>query len=71
MAITGQDRVVQPHEDVTLNGVESRDDKKIVKYDWTIVSGHPSVVMSVCDVWMILGSMNYTCIVSSLPHGVF
>ncbi|XP_056624464.1 kunitz-type protease inhibitor 1a [Triplophysa dalaica] len=46
VAITGQDRVVQPHEDVTLNGVESRDDKKIVKYDWTIVSGDPSVVMA-------------------------
>lgn len=50
VANAGQDRVVQPHDDVTLNGIESRDDKKIVKYEWTMVSGDPSVVMSVCDV---------------------
>lgn len=41
----GPDRVVQPLETVTLNGVQSRDDKGIAKYQWRVISGHPSVVM--------------------------
>uniref|UniRef100_A0A671M9U1 Serine peptidase inhibitor, Kunitz type 1 a n=1 Tax=Sinocyclocheilus anshuiensis TaxID=1608454 RepID=A0A671M9U1_9TELE len=47
VAVTGQDRVVQPKEDVVLNGIESKDDKKIVKYEWEKVSGDPSAVMTV------------------------
>lgn len=47
VAMAGQDRVVQPREDVTLNGIESKDDKKIVKYEWTQVSGDSSAVMTV------------------------
>ncbi|XP_016308780.1 kunitz-type protease inhibitor 1-like [Sinocyclocheilus anshuiensis] len=46
VAVTGQDRVVQPKEDVVLNGIESKDDKKIVKYEWEKVSGDPSAVMT-------------------------
>lgn len=46
VANAGQDRVVQPHDDVTLNGIESRDDKKIVKFEWAMVSGDPSAVVS-------------------------
>ncbi|XP_051578821.1 kunitz-type protease inhibitor 1-like [Myxocyprinus asiaticus] len=46
VAVAGQDRVVQPHDDVTLNGIESTDDKKIVKYEWDLVSGDLPVVMS-------------------------
>ncbi|XP_050989733.1 kunitz-type protease inhibitor 1a isoform X2 [Labeo rohita] len=46
VAVTGQDRVVQPNEDVTLNGIESRDDKKIMKYEWEKVSGDESAVMT-------------------------
>uniref|UniRef100_A0A672JSL9 Kunitz-type protease inhibitor 1-like n=1 Tax=Sinocyclocheilus grahami TaxID=75366 RepID=A0A672JSL9_SINGR len=46
VAVAGQDRVVQPKEDVTLNGIESKDDKKIVKYEWVQVSGDPSAVMT-------------------------
>lgn len=47
IALAGQDRVVQPREDVTLNGIESKDDKKIVKYEWEQVSGDTSAVMTV------------------------
>ncbi|KTF76726.1 hypothetical protein cypCar_00039016, partial [Cyprinus carpio] len=46
VAVAGQDRVVQPKEDVTLNGIESTDDKKIVKYEWVQVSGDPSAVIT-------------------------
>lgn len=47
IAVAGQDRVVQPKEDVVLNGIESKDDKKIVKYEWEQVSGDKSAVMTV------------------------
>lgn len=46
IAVAGQDRVVQPKEDVVLNGIESKDDKKIVKYEWEQVSGDESAVMT-------------------------
>lgn len=46
IAFVGQDKVVQPQEDVTLNGIESRDDKKIVKYEWEMLFEDPSVVMT-------------------------
>uniref|UniRef100_A0A671M4W7 Kunitz-type protease inhibitor 1-like n=1 Tax=Sinocyclocheilus anshuiensis TaxID=1608454 RepID=A0A671M4W7_9TELE len=46
VAVAGQDRVVQPKEDVTLNGIESKDDKKIVKYEWVQVTGDQSAVMT-------------------------
>ncbi|KAK7141863.1 hypothetical protein R3I94_011527 [Phoxinus phoxinus] len=45
VAVSGQDRVVQPQEDVTLNGIESKDDKEIVSFEWVQVSGDPSAVM--------------------------
>ncbi|XP_053489101.1 kunitz-type protease inhibitor 1 isoform X1 [Ictalurus furcatus] len=44
-AIAGQDRVVQPHDIVMLNGLESRDDHEIVQFQWTQVSGIPTAVM--------------------------
>ncbi|XP_072545852.1 kunitz-type protease inhibitor 1a isoform X1 [Salminus brasiliensis] len=44
-AMAGQDRVVQPNEVVTLNGIESKDDHKIMEYKWTMVSGNPSAVI--------------------------
>lgn len=43
----GPDRVVQPQETVTLNGIQSKDDKGIAKYQWRVISGHPSAVMEV------------------------
>ncbi|XP_028855867.1 kunitz-type protease inhibitor 1a [Denticeps clupeoides] len=45
IANAGQDRVVQPQENVILNGVQSKDDKKIEKYEWQMLSGLPSVLM--------------------------
>ncbi|XP_022528298.2 kunitz-type protease inhibitor 1a [Astyanax mexicanus] len=44
-AKAGQDRVIQPNEVVTLNGIESKDDHKIVDFKWTLVSGNPSAVI--------------------------
>ncbi|XP_041928453.1 kunitz-type protease inhibitor 1a isoform X1 [Alosa sapidissima] len=41
----GQDRVIQPQETVTLDGFQSKDDKKIVSYQWRMVSGQPSAVI--------------------------
>ncbi|KAG7466339.1 hypothetical protein MATL_G00163670 [Megalops atlanticus] len=41
----GQDRVVQPQDTVTLNGIESRDDKKIVSYQWRLIKGNPGAVI--------------------------
>uniref|UniRef100_UPI00398F8371 kunitz-type protease inhibitor 1-like isoform X2 n=1 Tax=Pristiophorus japonicus TaxID=55135 RepID=UPI00398F8371 len=43
VANAGRDRIVQPNEDVTLSGLESRDDYKIVKFNWTLFRGDPSV----------------------------
>lgn len=47
IANAGKDVVVQPNEDVMLNGIESSDDKKILNYTWTLVRGNKSVVMEV------------------------
>ncbi|XP_010877247.1 kunitz-type protease inhibitor 1a [Esox lucius] len=41
----GPDRVVQPHESLTLNGIESKDDHGIVTYQWNLMSGNPSAVL--------------------------
>ncbi|XP_028858582.1 kunitz-type protease inhibitor 1-like [Denticeps clupeoides] len=45
VADAGPAVVAQPMESVTLNGVESWDDKKIARYDWSLVQGNQSVVM--------------------------
>lgn len=39
--------VVQPHEEVLLNGIESWDDGKIVTYEWSRIRGDKSVHMEV------------------------
>lgn len=41
----GQDRVVQPRDVVVLNGIESKDDGKIVDYEWTQVYGSSTAVI--------------------------
>lgn len=46
-AHAGLDKVVQPHEIVMLNGVESKDDYKIVDYKWELVSGNPLIIIEV------------------------
>uniref|UniRef100_A0A8C2QBF2 Serine peptidase inhibitor, Kunitz type 1 a n=1 Tax=Cyprinus carpio TaxID=7962 RepID=A0A8C2QBF2_CYPCA len=64
VAVAGQDRVVQPKEDVTLNGIESKDDKKIVKYEWVQVSGDPSAVVT-------KGHFEDSVTVSNLSPGMY
>lgn len=64
VALAGQDRVVQPREDVTLNGIESKDDKKIVKYEWEQVSGDSSAVMT-------KGHFEDAVIISNLSPGMY
>ncbi|XP_060789968.1 kunitz-type protease inhibitor 1a [Neoarius graeffei] len=44
-AKAGQDRVVQPNDDVRLSGFESKDDNKIIQYEWVQVSGSPTAVL--------------------------
>jgi len=45
IANPGQDRVIQPQETVTLNGLQSTDDNDIASFQWTMLSGHPSTVI--------------------------
>ncbi|XP_078089364.1 kunitz-type protease inhibitor 1-like [Mustelus asterias] len=48
MANAGRDRIVQPNEEVILSGVESRDDFRIVSFDWALLHGNSSVKFKVC-----------------------
>ncbi|KAM7402858.1 hypothetical protein PAMA_003669 [Pampus argenteus] len=41
----GSDQVVQPQDTVTLNGIQSKDDKGIVSYQWKLISGYPYAVI--------------------------
>lgn len=43
----GQDRVVQPQDSVTLNGLESKDDEAIVSYLWQMLTEYPYAVIEV------------------------
>ncbi|XP_067274668.1 kunitz-type protease inhibitor 1b [Pseudorasbora parva] len=45
IANAGRDLVVQPHDEVLLNGIESWDDRKIINYNWTLIRGDGSVQM--------------------------
>ncbi|KAI1895442.1 hypothetical protein AGOR_G00106320 [Albula goreensis] len=45
VANAGQDRVVQPQDVVPLDGIESKDDKKIERYEWRLVQGNSSAVL--------------------------
>nr|AJP06037.1 Kunitz-type protease inhibitor [Oplegnathus fasciatus] len=41
----GQDRVVQPQDSVTLNGVESKDDHEIVSFQWQMLTQYPHAII--------------------------
>ncbi|XP_020775088.1 kunitz-type protease inhibitor 1a [Boleophthalmus pectinirostris] len=60
----GLDLVVQPQDSVTLNGIESKDDKKIIKYEWSLLSPYP---------YAIIEKTNFEdqIIVSNLTSGVY
>lgn len=45
----GLDQVVQPHESVTLNGLESKDDKGIRTYEWSLLSSYPYAIIEKTD----------------------
>ncbi|KAI5627581.1 serine peptidase inhibitor, Kunitz type 1 b precursor, partial [Silurus asotus] len=45
IANAGADVVTRAGEEVTLNGIESWDDRNITKYEWTLLSGNNSVVI--------------------------
>uniref|UniRef100_A0A3Q3W2D6 Uncharacterized protein n=1 Tax=Mola mola TaxID=94237 RepID=A0A3Q3W2D6_MOLML len=45
----GQDLVVQPQDTVMLNGVGSKDDKKIVTYKWQMLTTYPYAVIEVSE----------------------
>lgn len=47
MADGGPDRVVQPQDTVTLNGIKSKDDVQIATYQWTMVTQYPFAVLEV------------------------
>ncbi|KAK7133505.1 hypothetical protein R3I94_015400 [Phoxinus phoxinus] len=49
IANAGRDVVVQPHEEVLLNGIESWDDRKITNYVWSLILGEQSVQMEKTD----------------------
>lgn len=54
----GQDRVVQPQEAVMLNGIASKDDNKIVSYQWQMLTAYPYAIIEVTrqmepDLWEI------------------
>ncbi|XP_029973449.1 kunitz-type protease inhibitor 1a [Salarias fasciatus] len=41
----GPDRVVQPQETFTLNGVQSKDDQEITSYQWQMLTDYPYAVI--------------------------
>ncbi|XP_072313133.1 kunitz-type protease inhibitor 1a [Eucyclogobius newberryi] len=41
----GLDLVVQPQDSVTLNGVESKDDNEIIKYEWSLLTPYPYAII--------------------------
>lgn len=43
----GQDLVVQPGETVTLNGITSSDDQRVVSYLWNMLTVYPHAVIEV------------------------
>ncbi|KAJ8341431.1 hypothetical protein SKAU_G00337220 [Synaphobranchus kaupii] len=64
VANAGQDRVVQPQESLTLDGIESKDDKKIVSYEWRQTQGSSSAVLQKT-------SLEDQVMVSNLSSGVY
>ncbi|XP_056250466.1 kunitz-type protease inhibitor 1a [Seriola aureovittata] len=60
----GQDRVVQPQDSVTLNGIESKDDQGIASFQWQMLTGYPYAVIEKT-------SFDDQIIVSNLTSGVY
>ncbi|XP_074548166.1 kunitz-type protease inhibitor 1a [Halichoeres trimaculatus] len=60
----GQDRVVQPQDAVTLNGIKSKDDKGIASYQWQMLTGYQYAVITKTN-------FDDQIIVSNLTSGVY
>ncbi|XP_047467566.1 kunitz-type protease inhibitor 1a [Mugil cephalus] len=60
----GQDRVVQPQESVTLNGIQSKDDHGITEYQWKMLTEYPYAIIEQT-------SFPDQIIVSNLTSGVY
>uniref|UniRef100_A0A3Q3VP30 Uncharacterized protein n=1 Tax=Mola mola TaxID=94237 RepID=A0A3Q3VP30_MOLML len=60
----GQDLVVQPQDTVMLNGVGSKDDKKIVTYKWQMLTTYPYAVIEKAN-------FEDQIMVSNLTSGVY
>ncbi|XP_051882268.1 kunitz-type protease inhibitor 1-like [Pristis pectinata] len=64
VAKAGRDRIVQPDEEVTLSGLESRDDYNIVHFNWVLLQGDPSAKIT-------LTKNRDEVVVSNLKVGVY
>ncbi|KAM3871345.1 kunitz-type protease inhibitor 1a [Diretmus argenteus] len=64
VANAGQDRVVQPQDNLILNGIASKDDHKVVSYKWQMVSGNSFVIMEKTN-------LDDQVIVSNLTSGMY
>ncbi|XP_039992953.1 kunitz-type protease inhibitor 1a isoform X2 [Xiphias gladius] len=60
----GPNRVVQPQESVTLNGIESKDDQRITSFQWQMLTGYPDAVIETTQ-------FDDQIIVSNLTSGVY
>lgn len=60
----GLDRVVQPQDSVTLNGIESKDDNAIASYQWSMLTNYPNAVIEKTN-------FDDQIIVSNLTSGVY
>lgn len=66
-AKAGRDIVVQPNDTVTLNGIESWDDKVITSYKWSLVKGDSTVEITVRTSTVILTIITMLHII--IPEG--
>ncbi|XP_068436557.1 kunitz-type protease inhibitor 1a [Clinocottus analis] len=64
VAFGGQDRVVQPQDTVTLNGIGSKDDQGVVSYQWQMLTTYPYAVIEKTN-------FEDQIIVSNLTSGVY
>ncbi|AWP16669.1 putative kunitz-type protease inhibitor 1 [Scophthalmus maximus] len=60
----GQDQVVQPQDNVILNGIDSKDDQKIASFQWQMLTGYPFAVIEKTK-------FEDQIIVSNLTSGVY
>lgn len=60
----GHDRVVQPQDSVTLNGIQSKDDRGVATYQWQMLTEYPYAIIETT-------TFPDQIIVSNLTSGVY